>query len=105
MHLFDRFRQGEMRLSRVGAFSDGVFAIVVTLLELKVPPLKDHASVDQRAPRPTRGLSNSRSTLLLLRAARSARCNHDWAIVSQKGLSRSSGAVVAIRRQSSALAR
>ena len=51
MHLFDRFRQGEMRLSRVEAFSDGVFAIVVTLLvlELKVPPIKDHASVAELA--------------------------------------------------------
>ena len=36
-----------MRLTRIEAFSDGVFAIVVTLLvlELKVPALKDHASV------------------------------------------------------------
>ena len=51
MRLFDRFRHGEMRLSRVEAFSDGVFAIVVTLLvlELKVPPLKDHASVSELA--------------------------------------------------------
>ena len=37
--------------SRVEAFSDGVFAIVVTLLvlELKLPPLKDHASVSELA--------------------------------------------------------
>jgi uncharacterized membrane protein len=49
MHLFDRFKQGEMRLNRIEAFSDGVFAIVVTLLvlELKVPALKDHASVSE----------------------------------------------------------
>src|SRR5438034_239132 len=51
MRLFDRFKQGEMRLTRVEAFSDGVFAIVVTLLvlELKVPALKDHASVSELA--------------------------------------------------------
>ena len=49
MHLFDRFKQGEMRLNRIEAFSEGVFAIVVTLLvlELKVPVLKDHASVSE----------------------------------------------------------
>src|SRR5215831_298299 len=35
-----------MHLTRIEAFSDGVFAIVVTLLvlELRVPTLKDHAS-------------------------------------------------------------
>lgn len=51
MHLFDRFRRGEFGLSRIEAFSDGVFAIVVTLLvlELKVPALKDHASVAELA--------------------------------------------------------
>jgi TMEM175 potassium channel family protein len=51
MHLLDRFKQGEMRLNRIEAFSDGVFAIVVTLLvlELKVPPLKNHASVSELA--------------------------------------------------------
>jgi Endosomal/lysosomal potassium channel TMEM175 len=51
MHLPDRFRQGELRLTRIEAFSDGVFAIVVTLLvlELKVPALKDHASVSELA--------------------------------------------------------
>src|SRR6266542_4131630 len=51
MHLLDRFRQGELRLTRIEAFSDGVFAIVVTLLvlELKLPALKDHASVSELA--------------------------------------------------------
>jgi uncharacterized membrane protein len=51
MDLLDRLKQGEMRLTRVEAFSDGVFAIVVTLLvlELKVPALKDHASVGELA--------------------------------------------------------
>jgi uncharacterized membrane protein len=44
---FARFSRGELRLNRIEAFSDGVFAIVVTLLvlELKVPALKDHGSV------------------------------------------------------------
>jgi uncharacterized membrane protein len=51
VRLFARFKQGEMRLTRIEAFSDGVFAIVVTLLvlELKVPALKDHASVSELA--------------------------------------------------------
>ncbi|MGA7490083.1 MAG: TMEM175 family protein [Xanthobacteraceae bacterium] len=51
MRFLDRFKQGEMRLTRVEAFSDGVFAIVVTLLvlELKVPTLNDHASVGELA--------------------------------------------------------
>src|SRR2546425_10531403 len=46
MHLFDRFKRGHLRLNRVEAFSDGVFAIVVTLLvlELKVPALRHFAS-------------------------------------------------------------
>jgi uncharacterized membrane protein len=49
MRIFERFTQGELRLGRIEAFSDGVFAIVVTLLvlELKVPTLKDHASVSE----------------------------------------------------------
>jgi uncharacterized membrane protein len=51
MRLLARFRQGKLRLTRVEAFSDGVFAIIVTLLilELKVPALKEHASVGELA--------------------------------------------------------
>ncbi|HEX9301511.1 MAG TPA: TMEM175 family protein [Casimicrobiaceae bacterium] len=51
MVLFDRFARGELRLNRIEAFSDGVFAIVVTLLvlELRVPALRDHASVAELA--------------------------------------------------------
>jgi uncharacterized membrane protein len=42
---FKRFARGELRLGRIEAFSDGVFAIVVTLLvlDLHVPSLGDHA--------------------------------------------------------------
>ncbi len=47
MRFLKRFAQGEWRLNRIEAFSDGVFAIVVTLLvlELKIPSLRDHHSV------------------------------------------------------------
>ncbi|HEY6254855.1 MAG TPA: TMEM175 family protein [Xanthobacteraceae bacterium] len=47
MRLFRRFTQGELRLTRIEAFSDGVFAVAVTLLvlDLKVPVLQDHADV------------------------------------------------------------
>jgi len=34
MRLLNRFTQGELRLTRIEAFSDGVFAIIVTLLVL-----------------------------------------------------------------------
>jgi len=49
MHLLKRFGQGELRLNRIEAFSDGVFAIVVTLLvlDLRVPLLHERSSVGE----------------------------------------------------------
>jgi uncharacterized membrane protein len=67
MHfLLDRFRRGELRLTRIEAFSDGVFAIIVTLLvlELKVPALKDHASVSELAHHLLEALHNFVSWLI-----------------------------------------
>lgn len=51
MRLLERFLRGELRLNRIEAFSDGVFAIVVTLLvlDLKVPALHDAASARELA--------------------------------------------------------
>jgi uncharacterized membrane protein len=51
MRFFHRFTQGELRLGRTEAFSDGVFAVAVTLLvlDLKVPELHDHAGVGELA--------------------------------------------------------
>jgi Endosomal/lysosomal potassium channel TMEM175 len=47
MRLLHRFSQGDLHLARIEAFSDGVFAVAVTLLvlDLKVPVLHDHADV------------------------------------------------------------
>ena len=51
MLFFQRFREGNLRLGRIEAFSDGVFAIIVTLLvlELKVPELHHPDSVEDLA--------------------------------------------------------
>jgi uncharacterized membrane protein len=46
MDCFRRFQQSQLRLDRVEGFSDGVFAMVVTLLvlELRAPNLADAQS-------------------------------------------------------------
>jgi len=46
MRVWRRFQRGELKLNRIEAFSDGVFAIVVTLLvlDLKVPAITQHTS-------------------------------------------------------------
>jgi uncharacterized membrane protein len=51
MSFFRRFAQGELRLTRIEALSDGVFAIILTLLvlELKVPPLQEPRSAGELA--------------------------------------------------------
>jgi uncharacterized membrane protein len=49
MKFFARFSRGKLPLGRIEAFSDGVFAIIVTLLvlEIKVPALRDASSVQE----------------------------------------------------------
>lgn len=53
MQFFRRFAQGELRLNRIEAFTDGVFAIIVTLLvlDLKVPALHNPQSASELAGR------------------------------------------------------
>ncbi len=49
MGFLQRFGRGELRLNRIDALSEGVFAIVVTLLvlDLSVPALHDARSVHE----------------------------------------------------------
>jgi uncharacterized membrane protein len=51
MRFFLRFTQGELHLTRIEAFSDGVSAVAVTLLvlDLKVPVLNNPAGVGELA--------------------------------------------------------
>ncbi len=53
MQFLSRFSRGELRLTRIEALTDGVFAIIATLLvlELAVPELEDHASTSELAQR------------------------------------------------------
>lgn len=53
MNVFARFTRGELRLTRIEALSDGVFAIILTLLvlELKTPPLQEPRSAAELAHR------------------------------------------------------
>jgi uncharacterized membrane protein len=53
MRFLERFERGELRLNRIEALSDGVFAIVVTLLvlDLTVPVLHDPSSPRELASR------------------------------------------------------
>src|SRR5664279_2633706 len=49
MGFLQRYQRGQLRLGRIEAFSDGVFAVVVTLLvlDLKVPALVDPRSASE----------------------------------------------------------